>query len=62
MSVEEMKLKAIDKITEIQNETLLAEVLNYLESVEKKQGKLNLSQHYDSIKEKYGDVLEKLAK
>ncbi len=61
MSVAEMKLEAINKITGMQDEAILKEVLSYLEEKYNNKGEYNLSRHYDAIKEQYGDVLEKLA-
>ncbi len=62
MSVAEMKLEAIHQIAGIQDEEVLKEVLDYLnEKQTNKKNKYNLSIHYDSIKEQYSDVLEKLA-
>lgn len=56
MSVAEMKLEVINKIKELEDETVLSKVLIMLST---KEG--NLSNHYDAIKSQYGDVLQKLA-
>lgn len=62
MSVAEMKLEAINKITGIEDEAALKEILDYLEKQNpNKKDQPNLSRHYNAIKEQYGDVLEKLA-
>ena len=62
MSVAEMKIKVISKITSINNEIVLQEILTFLENVtEKEKDTLNLSKNYDAIKEQYSDVLQKLA-
>lgn len=62
MSVAEMKIKVINKITNIDNEMVLQEVLALLEGVaEKEKNNANLSKNYDAIKEQYGDVLKKLS-
>lgn len=62
MSVAEMKLEAINKITKLQNETVLQDVLTMLEAATAKEtGNDNLAKNYDAIKAQYGDVLQKLA-
>ena len=62
MSVAEMKIEAISKITSIEDETILKEVLALLKkSNEAKTNSYNLSGTYDEIKSQYGDVLQKLA-
>ncbi len=63
MSVAEMKLAAIDEITKINDENSLKELLAFLsnKSILTEAKQVNLFQHYETIKGKYGDVLEKLA-
>ena len=67
MSVLELKEEAIRqfaiKVESMEDETALKIVLDFLKGIkaEDKQG-INLSRHYESIKLKYGPVLEKLAK
>ena len=67
MSVLELKEEAIRqfaiKVESMDDEAALAIVLDFLKGIktEDKNG-INLSRHYDSIKLKYGAVLEKLAK
>ena len=62
MSVAEMKLDAINKITNLDNEVVLQKVLDLLENAAGKEVKeANLSKNYDAIKAQYGDVLQKLA-
>lgn len=62
MSVAEMKIAVINRITNLNNEALLQEVLAWLEKAEAKSSDdTNLSKNYDAIKEQYGDVLQKLA-
>jgi hypothetical protein len=62
MSVAEMKLEAINKITKLQNETVLQDVLTMLEAATANEtGNDNLAKNYDAIKAQYGDVLQKLA-
>ena len=60
MSVAEMKLEAISKITTLANEKTLRNVLKLLESTDKEEP-VSLSQNYDAIKAQYEDVLQKLA-
>jgi hypothetical protein len=62
MSVAEMKLEAINKITKLENEAVLQDVLTMLEAAAAKEaGDNNLAKNYDAIKAQYGDVLQKLA-
>ena len=62
MSVAEMKIELISKITSIEDEKLLQEVLSLVRrvNVDEPQG-LKLSATYDRVKDQYGDVLQKLA-
>ncbi|MCW3114200.1 MAG: hypothetical protein JWR18_2596 [Segetibacter sp.] len=63
MSVAEMKIEVINKITSINSEVVLKEVLAILQNAtEKEESSINLSKNYNTIKEQYGDVLQKLAK
>ena len=61
MSVDEMKIEAIRKITELEDEKLLKDILVQLEKVPDSETYL-LAQHYGSIRDEYFTVLEKLAK
>ena len=62
MSVAEMKIEVINKITNINSQATLQEVLELLNNAtEKEKDALRLSKNYDVIKEQYGDVLQKLA-
>ncbi len=62
MSVAEIKIEVINKITAIENETLLKEVLAMLnEKNETQVRSLSISKAYEDIKNQYGDVLQKLA-
>ena len=62
MSVAEMKLEVISKITTVESEVVLQQVLALLENVTEKENEaVSLSKNYDAIKEQYGDVLQKLA-
>ena len=60
MSVAEMKLEAIKKITTLASEKTLQNVLKLLESADEEK-LVNLSHNYDAIKGQYGAVLQKLA-
>jgi hypothetical protein len=63
MSIAEMKLAAINEISNLNDEKALKEILSVLSGFtnpEKTDG-LNLSQHYEDIKNQYSKVLEKLA-
>lgn len=62
MSIAEMKIEAINKITTINNESVLMDVLGLLEEANgKNKTSFNLSRNYEAIKEQYSDVLQKLA-
>lgn len=62
MSVAEMKVALINRITNLNDEALLQEVLALLEKAEEKGvNTTSLSQNYDAIKAQYGDVLQRLA-
>ena len=64
MSVAEMKLAAIAEISKLNDEAAIKEILEHLAkiSIEKDNTRvLNLSQHYDKVAERYGNVLKKLA-
>ena len=63
MSILEMQLAAIKEISRLEDEKVLKEILDHLAqaSLTQKQNALNLSQHYDKVKAKYGEVLQKLA-
>ncbi|MCW3081282.1 hypothetical protein [Segetibacter sp.] len=60
MSVAEMKLEVINKITTLANKKTLQNVLKLLESAAEEEP-VNLSQNYNAIKAQYGGVLQKLA-
>lgn len=55
-----MKIEAINQITRLTEEESLKEILIHLSKLNKQQ-ELNLSQHYNEIKNEYGSVLKKLA-
>jgi hypothetical protein len=62
MSVAEMKLEVIKKITGLDNESVLKDVLTLLKEVtDRGEGFINLSRNYDALKEQYGEVLQRLA-
>jgi nicotinic acid phosphoribosyltransferase len=63
MSVAEMKIKAMSHLVNLNGEEAVKEILEHLEKLNISEKKvMNLSEHYNTIKEQYGDVLEKLAK
>jgi len=64
MSIAELKLKAIEKLTSLDNEEVLKNILEQLNKEEKiSDSKVhNLSQHFVSISERYNHTLKKLAK
>lgn len=63
MSIDEMKLKAIEKIKALDNEEALKNILSELDKAENKSGPVyNLSQHFESISKRYDETLKRLAK
>jgi hypothetical protein len=64
MSIDEMKLKAIQKIKSLDNEDTLKNILDELDRSENKSEikVYNLSQHFESISKHYDKTLKKLAK
>jgi hypothetical protein len=63
MSIDEMKLKAIEKIKSLDNEETLRNILSELDKSENKSKLVyNLSQHFESISNRYDKTLKKLAK
>ncbi len=58
-----MQLAAIKEITKLEDEKALKEVLEHLAKISSRedQTELNLSRHYNKVKEQYGNVLQKLA-
>jgi hypothetical protein len=62
MSIAEMKLAAINEISNLNDEKALKEVLSVLAGLAKPEqiDNMNLSQHYENIKNQYSKVLEKL--
>jgi hypothetical protein len=64
MSTSEMKLKAIEKIKSLENEETLKNILSELDKSDNKSDikVYNLSQHFESINERYDKTLKKLAK
>lgn len=63
MSIAELKLKVIKKLTTLNDEVILKNILNQLDKKEAKQKSKtsNLSQHFDSISKRYDNTLKKLA-
>jgi hypothetical protein len=63
MSITEMKTEIINEVSKIDSDVALKQVLDYLHTlnIAQESKALNLSQHYDKVKEQYGNVLSKLA-
>jgi orotidine-5'-phosphate decarboxylase len=64
MSIAEMKLIAINEISKLESENAVKEILDHIAKMNEESGyikPLNLFQHYDKIKEQYGNTLQKLA-
>ena len=64
MSIAEMKLVAISEIGKLESENAVKEILDHIAKMNEQSGQvkpLNLSQHYDKIKDQYGNTLQKLA-
>ena len=61
MSIIEKKGIAFEKLAAIQSEAALDEIIAYLEKLNAENKVYNLSQHFEEINAKYGDVLKKLA-
>ena len=59
-----MKLKAIEKIKSLENEETLKNILSELDKSDNKSDikVYNLSQHFESINERYDKTLKRLAK
>ena len=59
-----MKLKAIEKIKSLENEETLKNIMSELDKSDNKSDikVYNLSQHFESISERYDKTLKKLAK
>jgi len=64
MSISEMKLKAIEKIKSLENEETLKNIMSELDKSDNKSDikVYNLSQHFESISERYDKTLKKIAK
>ncbi|HEY5368172.1 MAG TPA: hypothetical protein VIJ75_04205 [Hanamia sp.] len=63
MSIAELKLKVIEKLATLNNEDILKNILEQLDKKENKPDSKvhNLSQHFESISERYKQTLKKLA-
>jgi hypothetical protein len=63
MSVAEMKKEAIVKISAINDELVLAEIIQHLNNLEQQNAKpLDIDSIWKEAVSEYGEVLEKLAK
>ena len=65
MSVEEMKKEAMKQLSKLNDERIIKDIFTLLNKISEKTDSsgniINLSQHYDDIKNQYDDVLRKLA-
>jgi hypothetical protein len=63
MSISEKKIIAIEKLSKLNSEAAVNEVLEHLQELEKKGETkyINLTEHFDSVNERYGETLKKLA-
>ncbi|MBS4063778.1 MAG: hypothetical protein KGZ74_04420 [Chitinophagaceae bacterium] len=59
MSVAEMKIKAIEKITALNDEAAVKAALEYIEKLNDKY--FDTDKFFKQVSEEYGDVLKKLA-
>lgn len=59
MSIAEMKIKAIEKLTALNDEASVKEVLEHLEKLNARQ--FDADKFFKQVSEQYGDVLKKLA-
>lgn len=63
--MEEMKAEAIRalqlKLDAIHDEQVLNKILELINNIDARPNHVQLSRHYTDIKNKYGDVLKKLA-
>ena len=63
MSTAEMKVKAFEELSALTEESAIKEILLHLETLnnDKKSKVYNLSNHLESINERYSETLQKLA-
>ncbi len=61
MSVLEKKAIAFEKLAAINNEAEIDEILQYLESLNKKNEEIDLSKNIESISQRYDSTLRRLA-
>lgn len=63
MSVEEMKMEAVKKINQLQNEQAVKEILNHLETLNKDSGlkKSSADDLFEEAQKKYDNLLKRLA-
>jgi acetyl-CoA carboxylase beta subunit len=59
MSVAEMKIKAIERLTALKDEAAVKEILEHIEKLNAKQ--FDTDKFFKEISKQYGDVLKKLA-
>lgn len=61
MSVLEKKAIAFEKLAAIKDEAAIDEILQYLESLNKKNEEIDLSKNIESISRRYDSTLRRLA-
>lgn len=61
MSVLEKKAIAFEKLAAISSEAEIDEILQYLESLDKKNEEIDLSKNIESISQRYDSTLRRLA-
>ncbi|MGN7783467.1 hypothetical protein ACTJIJ_03035 [Niabella sp. 22666] len=61
MSVLEKKAIAFEKLAAIKDEAEIDEILQYLESLNKKNEEIDLSKNIESISQRYDSTLRRLA-
>ncbi|MEO6636888.1 MAG: hypothetical protein ABIN25_01350 [Ginsengibacter sp.] len=63
MSIAELKLKAIEKLASLEDETTLKNILSQLDEKKNLSNTKthNLSKHFESISSRYNETLQKLA-
>lgn len=61
MSVLEKKALAFEKLAAINNEVDIDEILNHLESINRKENAIDLTKNLDAISKRYDTTLKRLA-
>jgi hypothetical protein len=61
MSIAEMKVLAFEKLSALNEEAAIKEILMHLEKFGTTQNKFNTDAFFEEMNTRYGDVLQKLA-